>query len=181
MKLNEMKYVDNAVSYNKMVNYINFVVDNSFDENGKYHQYKYDYVLAVALIAMYTDYTDNAEFDEVMEFIHTDVWYSIVKQMGHKYEIFKHYTDCEIENATRPFAFANETLSLVKNTLVQFNQFLSAIDVEKLKNYDFTEILNAIDAITGTDTTKVENNTDKTEDNIVQFNNIENKDNKAEE
>lgn len=150
MNLNEMKFVDNTITYNRMVNYINFVVNNSFDENGRYHQYKFDYALSVALIAMYTDYTEAVDFDEVMEFIHTPEWYELVGQMGKKYETFKYYVDCEIENTTKPFAFMNETILLAKNVLEQINQFVSVIDKDKLKDYDFTELLNALSAITDT-------------------------------
>ena len=148
MNLNEMKFVDNTISYNRMVNYINFVTKNSFDENGRFHQYKLDYALAVALIAMYTDYTEAVDFDDVMEFIHTSEWYSVVEQMGKKYETFRYYVDCEIENMTKPFAFMNETILLAKNILEQISQFASVIDKDKLKDYDFTDLLNALSAIT---------------------------------
>ena len=151
MNLNEMKFVDNTISYNRMVNYITFVTNNSFDEKGRFHQYKFDYALAVALIAMYTDYTEAVDFDEVMEFIHTNEWYELVGQMGKKYEIFKYYVDCEIENMTKPFAFMNETILLAKNVLEQINQFMSVIDKDKLKDYDFTELLNTLSAITDSD------------------------------
>ena len=147
MNLNEMKFVDNTITYNRMVNYINFVVNNSFDEDGRYHQYKFDYALSIALIAMYTDYTEAVDFDEVMEFIHTTEWYELVGQMGKKYETFKYYVDCEIENMTKPFAFMNETVILARDILTKIKQFISVIDVDKLKDYDFTELLNTLSAV----------------------------------
>ena len=171
MTLNEMKFVDNAITYNRMVNYVEFVVKNSFDEKGRFHQYNYDYALAVALIAMYTDYNDAVGFDEVMEFIHTSEWYAIVEQIGKKYDTFKYYVDCDIESATKPFAFANEVILAAKEVLVQFNEILSIIDKDKLKNYDLTELLNAFEAIgqTNTSNTNMDNNKDN---NIVQFDDI---------
>lgn len=171
MKLNEIKFVDNTVTYSKMINYVEFVVNNSFDSKGRFHQYNYDYAMAVALIAMYTNYDAAVDFDEVMEFTHTSEWYKIVEQIGKKYNTFKYYVDCDIEFATKPFAFANETIRVAKDTLIQFNELLSIIDKDKLKNYDLTELLNAFEAIGQTNNnTNMDNNKDN---NIVQFDDID--------
>ena len=167
MNLNEMKFVDNTITYNRMVNYINFVVNNSFDENGRYHQYKFD----VALIAMYTDYTEAVDFDEVMEFIRTSEWYELVGQMGKKYETFKYYVDCEIENTTKPFAFMNETVILARDILTKIKQFISVVNVDKLKDYDFTELLNTLSAVMdASEKEEVQEVKNDNKDNIVSIN-----------
>ena len=171
MNLNEMKFVDNTITYNRMVNYINFVVNNSFDENSRYHQYKFDYALSVALIAMYTDYTEAVDFDEVMEFIRTSEWYELVGQMGKKYETFKYYVDCEIENTTKPFAFMNETVILARDILTKIKQFISVVNVDKLKDYDFTELLNTLSAVMdASEKEEVQEVKNDNKDNIVSIN-----------
>ena len=106
-----------------------------------------------------------------MEFIHTPEWYELVGQMGKKYETFKYYVDCEIESATKPFAFMNETVILARDILTKIKQFISVIDVDKLKDYDFTELLNTLgtvmDASEKKATQEVKNDN---KDNIVSIN-----------
>lgn len=166
MNLNEIKVVNRDYTYSKIVDFINLVIENCFDpKTGMFHQYKYDYAFAVALIAMYTDYDgSDYKFDEVMDFIYTDKWQAITTELGNKYKRFKYYVDEEVKQLNRPFAFAGETIFVIKNLATQLNGLIEAIDKDKLKHIDLTELSNTLEALAE----KVEEKKN-TSDNIVEM------------
>lgn len=148
MNMKDIKVVDNNVSFNTVIDYIAFVVNKSFGVDGMYHKYLRDFAEASAIISMYTDY-DNTEFDmnEVMNFIQSDEWRTIKQQLGQRYDIFDRYVEYEIVNLNTPLRFADNTLKAMTVAINKINIILNSIDIDKLKEYDFTKIVNAIDEL----------------------------------
>lgn len=148
MNLNEIKIVEKEVEFNKVVDFITFVVNKSFSPDGVYHRYLRDFAEASAIITMYTDY-DNTEFDmnDVMNYIQSEEWRILKQQLGKKYDVFDRYIEYEITNINTPLRFADNTLKAVTVAVNKVNSILNSIDIEKLKDYDFSKITDAIDEI----------------------------------
>ena len=148
MNLNEIKIVEKEVEFNKVVDFITFVVNKSFGPDGVYHRYLRDFAEASAIITMYTDY-DNTEFDmnDVMNYIQSEEWRILKQQLGKKYDVFDRYIEYEITNINTPLRFADNTLKAVTVAVNKVNSILNSIDIEKLKDYDFSKITDAIDEI----------------------------------
>lgn len=164
MNLSEVKVVNKEIPYSKIVDYVGFVAKNSFgSESGRFHQYKYDYALAVAVIAMYTDYDGEIyDYDEVMNLVYSNKWKKIIEELGNKYKIFEYYAHSEVEEMKKPFAFMNETVTLARDAIAQINGLVGAINKDKLNNYDFSTLIKAFEDVA----TKVADNEEKAE-NVV--------------
>ena len=147
MDFNKIKYTNKGITWDKMVEYIDFVVRNSYDKNGNYHEYLKDYSEIIAVIAMFTDYDGNVSLDEAMKLSQSNEWEKIKDQIGPDYDSFHYYIKKEIEFANTPLRFANVALANATYVLSNLNNILNAIDTEALKNYDFTKIAEAIDAV----------------------------------
>ena len=148
MNLKDIKVIDGVVPFEKVAEFIRFVVTKSFGEDGMYHKYLRDFAEASAIITMYTDY-DSKEFDlsNVIDYIQSDEWYNIKQQLGTKYTVFHNYVEDEITNLNTPLRFADNAIRAITLGVNKINSILSAIDVEQLKGYDFTKLVNAIDAV----------------------------------
>ena len=158
MKLNEIKVINKTVPYSKVTDYINFAVDNSYDENGVFHGYLKDYAIAVAVISMFTDYDGDMNFDEVMDLVVSDKWDKIKEEIGDYYYAFRIHVTDEIKYRNRPMAKMDGVLGAAYELLQKVNEYLGVIDIDKLKNYDFTAIQNAIEALSKARENEVKNN-----------------------
>lgn len=176
MNLNEIKVVNKDIPYDKVVNFIEFAVGASYDKDGKYHEYLKDYAVASAIISLYTNY-DSTEynFSSVMDFIITPEYAKIKEELGYVYDRFVSYVEDEIEYINVPLRFADDMLKAINSGMRKVNLVLDAVDVDKLKEYDFTALMNAIDAVSA-----VGNNVDtevnaSNTDNVVKLFDGENK------
>lgn len=145
--LENINVVNKDISYDKVVEYIEFAVRNSYDKAGNYHEYLQDYSEAIALITMYTDYDGDFGFSDVMEFIQTDKWEKIKDELAEKYVNFHYYVKSEIAYLNAPLRMADRALATATITMMNANKILEAIDIDALKNYDFTKIANAIEEL----------------------------------
>ena len=166
MNLNEIKVVNKNVPYDRVANFIEFVVGASYDKDGKYHEYLKDYAMAGAIISLYTDY-DSTEytFSNIMDFIITPEYAKIKEDLGIEYDRFAAYVNNEIEYMNTPLRFADDMLKAINKSMQKVNVVLDAINVDKLKEYDFTALMNAIDAVSSID---------KKEDVVAESNNSDN-------
>ena len=141
--------VKNEIPYSKIVDYINFVVENSYDKNnGMYHVYLRDYSMTIAILTMYTDCDDDKfGFDDIMAFITTPKWKQIKEELGDLYHDFRFYVNNEIEYRNTPMRSVDKTMKDIATLAEKIGSIVDSIDVEALKNYDFTKIANAIDMI----------------------------------
>ena len=147
MDFNMINYNDKGITWDKIVDYIDFVVRNSYDKNGNYHEYLKDYSEAVAVIAMYTDYDGNVPLDDAMKLIQSDKWEQIKNSIGSDYDLFHYYIKKEIEYTNTPLRFANVALAGATVAISKINEILQAIDIDALKNYDFSKLVEAVDAV----------------------------------
>lgn len=140
--------VKNEIPYSKIVDYINFVVENSYGVDGTYHIYLRDYSMTIAILSMYTDCDDDKfNFDDIMAFITTPKWKQIKEELGDLYHDFRFYVNNEIEYRNAPMRSIDKTMKDIAVMVGKINEIVSAIDVESLKNYDYTKVINAIDAL----------------------------------
>lgn len=141
--------VKNEIPYSKIVDYINFVVENSYDKNsGMYHAYLRDYSMTIAILTMYTDCDDDKfGFDDIMAFITTPKWKQIKEELGDLYQDFRFYVNNEIEYRNTPMRSVDKTMKDIATLAEKISGIVDSIDIEALKNYDFTKIVNAIDMI----------------------------------
>ena len=148
MDMKDIKVTDTVFTFDKVVEFINFVVSKSFGNDGMYHKYLRDFAEACAVITMYTDY-DSREFDmnEVMEYVQSNEWATVKQQLGNRYIIFDRYIDFEINNINTPLRFADNTLKAVTNAINKINEVLNTINIENLKNYDFSKLIEAADSV----------------------------------
>lgn len=144
----ELKIIEREIPYSKVVDFIEFVRFNSYGKNdGKYHEYLMDYSEAVAILTMYTNCDSfDFKFDDVMKFIQGEKWAKIKEELGDAYINFHYYVKKEIEYANTPLRFADDAMKKVMESVEKINEILRAIDINALKDYDFSKIVNAIDA-----------------------------------
>lgn len=162
-EVNEVKEVDKEtttinvvrthVPYTVLRAYVNFVANMSVDVNGHYHEYLKDFGITLALLMMYTDIdvdlnSIEENFDTIFEIVlsiaHGSEWKNeIVPQFGEQFDIFYDYVDAEIERITSPSAKIEETLNTINKFLNNINEFMDAIDIEKLRDADFSQLLEA--------------------------------------
>ena len=147
-----LKIVEREIPYNKVVDFIEFVRFNSYGKkDGKYHEYLMDYSEAVAILTMYTNCDSFVfSFDDVMKFIQSEKWAKMKEELGDAYINFHYYVKKEIEYANTPLRFADDAMKKATENFEKINEILRAIDTEALKDYDFSKIANAIDAIDAT-------------------------------
>lgn len=147
-----LNIVKREIPYDKVVDYIEFVRVNSYDKNGKYHEYLMDYTEATAILIMYTDCDSlDFQFNDVMKFIQSEKWAKIKEELGDAYINFHYYVKKEIEYENTPLRFADEAMKKAVESFGRINEILNAIDVEALKGYDFSKIVKAIDAVNNAD------------------------------
>lgn len=146
-----LKVIEYEIPYSKVVDFIEFVRFNSYGKkDGKYHEYLMDYSEAVAILTMYTD-CDSYEFkfDDVMKFIQSERWARIKEELGDAYINFHYYIKKEIEYANTPLRYADDAIKKATETMDGINSIIGAIDIDALKNYDFSRLTEAIDAVGG--------------------------------
>lgn len=181
MKIEDIKVTKNDISYTELVDMVGFAVDNSFSaSNGEYHKYLQDYAEALAILVHCTNYTIEEGitidqlYNEVMEISNSDVWDNeIVPELGSYYEKFVEYVDSEIETRQRPFAKFDSVLINVNELASQMNMIMKSVDSNKLSNYDFSKLLDAVEHIySGIESTNQKQNVrnEQNVDNIVEFN-----------
>lgn len=144
-----LKVIEREIPYSKVVDFIEFVRFNSYGkQDGKYHEYLMDYSEAVAILTMYTNCDSfDFKFDDVMKFIQSEKWAKIKEELGDAYINFHYYVKKEIEYANTPLRFADDAMKKATESVEKINEILRAIDVNALKDYDFSKIVNAIDAV----------------------------------
>ena len=167
MNMNEIKVVENTNFYDKMADYVEFAVSSSYGEDGRYHQYRNDFAKAVAIISMCTNYDSNDfTFKDVMEFTHSPEWDLIRSELGYKYDEFIKYVDAEVAYKNAPMREIDTTAKEFRDVIAKVAKVLSAINVDALDGYDFTELFKVID--------KVEEHTEE-KDNVVPITEFVNK------
>jgi hypothetical protein len=144
-----LKVVEREIPYSKVVDFIEFVRFNSYGkQDGKYHEYLMDYSEAVAILTMYTNCDSfDFKFDDVMKFIQSERWAKIKEELGDVYINFHYYVKKEIEYTNTPLRFADDAMKKATESIEKINEILRAIDVNALKDYDLSKIVNAIDAV----------------------------------
>jgi len=149
-----LKVIEREIPYSKVVDFIEFVRFNSFGKkDGKYHEYLMDYSEAVAILTMYTDCDSfDFRFDDVMKFIQSEKWAKIKEELGDAYINFHYYVKKEIEYTNTPLRFADDAMKKVTESAEKINEILSAVDVNALKNYDFSKLTSAIEALEAANT-----------------------------
>lgn len=148
MDYSNINVVKNNIPYTKVIDFVEFVVKNSFGKDGRYHEYLKDYSEAVAIITMYTDCTlDKFMFDDIMDFVCSEKWNKIKDELGDVYVNFHYYVKCEIEYLNTPLRFADDTIKALSSALKNVNNIIQAVDVDALKGYDFTNIINLANAV----------------------------------
>ena len=148
MNFEDIKVVRKNVPFDTVTKYIAFVVKNSYDEDGNYHEYMKDFAEAAAVLSMYTDY-DGGEYslEGIMEFIMTPKWEEIKNEIIAEYYAFHDYVEKEIEYLNTPLRFADKTIRELNVLLGKFREILEVVDIEALREYDFSKITNAIDML----------------------------------
>lgn len=165
----KLNVVKNEIPYSKVVDFINFIVTNSFSaKDGKYHEYLLDYSEAVAILTMYTDCSEyDFKFDDVMRFVQSDKWGKIKEELGDAYIFLHYYVKKEIDYLITPMRLADDAFKKIAEAANGFNEIIKAIDIDALKQYDFDKIINAVNLIDVGNT--VEGKEDQSNDNIVDF------------
>lgn len=145
---NDIHAVKDKTPYSKVINYVDFVVKNSFGSDGKYHEYLKDYATAVAVITMYTNCeAENFAFDDIMEFRNTDKWIDITDELGKLYDRFVYYVNTEIDYINTPLRFADDLMKNINAAVAGVNELIGAIDINALKGYDYSKITNALEKL----------------------------------
>ena len=148
INFNEIQVVKDKTPYSKVINYVDFVVKNSFGADGKYHEYLKDYATTVAVITMYTDCeAENFTFDDIMDFRNTDKWFNIADELGRLYDRFVYYIEMEVNYINTPLRFADDVLKNVNTVMANVSELLGAIDINALKGYDYSKIANALEKL----------------------------------
>lgn len=153
MNIENINVVKNEIPYSKIVEYINFVIENSYSkEDGVYHEYLREYSEALAILTMYTDCDEKQYgFDNVMKFIHSPRWGQIKDELGDLYMNFRYYVQEEINYYNTPMRSVDNTMKDVATLVGKIISVIDTINLDALKNYDFTKLANAIDTINNTD------------------------------
>ena len=157
MNLKDIKVIDKEVSFDLVSEYIDFVVNSAYDENGVYHEYLKDYAEILSIISLYTDYgKEDLDISEVMNFYwdENSNWNNIKKQLGYKWEMFDYYVIVSIKYKNTPMRFADQAMNTVMEFIKQFADILNKIDFEALNQYDFSSLIQAANAVND----KIENN-----------------------
>lgn len=152
-----MNYVDKNVSYNTLIGYVDIAVNNSFgDKSGKYHKYLQDYIETLCLVSMFTDYEVKAKtmedlVDEMLGICYSEEWKNeILPKIGTKYDVFHSYVESGIANELRPFAKMDALVDSAKKSMDLLVHILESIDVEKLREIDFSNIEKYISGVMDT-------------------------------
>lgn len=154
MDAREIKVVNTEIQHTKIVEVVNFIVENSFSKaDGRYHKYLQDYYTALIVLATFTDYEINAEnvddlYNEVMSIYNSNFWANeIVPKIGMYYDLINEYTDSEIEELTKPFASMDALINGTKKLVDSISEIVEAVDPEKLQGFDFSKLAEALNAI----------------------------------
>ena len=172
MNIAEIKVTNKNVSYYNMMSIAEFIVNESFSpRNGEYRKYLQDYAETLAMLVVFTNYnkgnkqSEEESFDEVMAIRESPEWTNeIIPEIGNAYDIITNYVDEMIEYRLRPMANFDQAIQTITKVASQISDIIGAVDVEKLKNFDFTELANAVSEL-GKES-NVENNQNDI-DNIV--------------
>lgn len=145
-----MNYVENNISFVDMIKYMDVAVENSFGKNG-YHKYLQDYAETLILVSLFTDYsfegkTAEQMVEESLAIYHSAEWWNDIIPQIKIYEAFHDYVESEIEYRLRPLAGVDDLVKTANGALAKVVEVLSAIDVDALKNYDFSGITAALEA-----------------------------------
>ena len=94
MNLKDIKVIDKEVSFDLVSEYIDFVVNSAYDENGVYHEYLKDYAEIISIISLYTDYgKEDLDISEVMNFYwdENSNWNNISNMINICNNIYRYY------------------------------------------------------------------------------------------
>ena len=149
-----VKLTNHEIPYSKIVEYIKFVVENSYSkENGAYHEYLMDYSEALAILSMYTNYDENDYgFDDIMAFIQSSKWDKIKEELGDNYINFHYYVKKEIEYLNTPMRKIDHIVNKFSDMVDEIEKILDAIDIDTIKQYDFSKLVNIIETINESET-----------------------------
>lgn len=147
-----MNYVENNISFSDMIEYVDVVVENSFGKTGSYHKYLQDYSETLVLAILFTDHsfegkTELEIVNDALEICHSEEWWNEIIPQIKIYEVFHEYVESEIKYRLRPFANIDELIKKTSETLNKVVELLSAIDMDAIKNYDFSELASALEAV----------------------------------
>lgn len=147
----EFKIDLNKTSYSNMIDYVFFVVQNSFGkEDNEYHKYLREFYETIAVLTMYTDYDGSFNYDTAMDYRNSKDWDVVVDQLGARYYTFKRFIDDEIKKKTMPFASIKEILVGINTLIANANRVVGAINEETLSSLNIESLINAVDAISKT-------------------------------
>lgn len=148
MKYENINVIERDIPCSKVVDFIDFVVNNSYGKDGRYHAYLRDYSEAVAIITMYTD-CDISEhsFDDIMELIASKKWNDIINALCEKYFRFDRYVNAEIEYRNTPMRYADDFVKSGIEVFNNINSVIKAVDIDALKQFDFSKITDALEEV----------------------------------
>ena len=151
MKYENINVVKNDIPYSKVIDLVDFTVNNSYGQDGMYHEYLRDYAETAAIVTMYTDcdVTEHS-FDDIMKLRNSEKWKNITKELGEVYEAFSYYVNKEILYRNVPLRYADGLVKVLIATVSNFNEIIKKIDVDALANYDFSKIMDAIGSLENT-------------------------------
>lgn len=152
MKIEDIKVITKDVSYNTIINIVNYIIANSFDKNHVYHDYLYENAETASVLVSFTDYkpdndNGNMTIDEVMKIRRSKKWDEITLELGWIYDDIERYAYNEIQALKQPFAEYKTIIITINELLENINGIINAVDTEKLAQMDFSNLAEALDKL----------------------------------
>ena len=130
----DINVVTKDVSYTKISEGVESIVQGAFDEFGVYHAYLHDYCFACKLLNLFTDYSGN-DFDEVLEIYESDEWKYLYEECGSRAEKLLIYSIEEIEDRRLPMAQFNELAVSINKIAKKIGKAADGIDFKKIMKF----------------------------------------------
>lgn len=134
--LNEVIVLKNKVSFEEISENVDMIVDGAFDEDGKYHKYLLDYCYACSILRLFTDYSGDFDFNEVMDmYADSTAWGMMEEKCGNGPSQIVHYVNEDIDYLTQPMASVNMVAKSIQDLVKNVNKRVDAIDVKKVVEF----------------------------------------------
>lgn len=148
METNKIQVVNEKFDYSLVPEYVDMIVEGSFDTDGTFHKYLFDYCIAVVILDKFTDYSGDISFNEIIQIYNSKQWDEIVKKIGENVYCYiyqcayveisdKKSTSHKVNEVIRKFGLLVETIN---NTVEQFNNnkvkdFIDNLDVDAVNKF----------------------------------------------
>lgn len=145
----KINFVNKDVTIENALSYVKFVVENSFDEEGNYHEYLYDYAHTVAILHMFTDYDGSYKFFDIAKIVVSgdviDIEDELVGNIA--YDFFCMYTKNEVKEERdrhTTLGYMSKLLKSAKNVVDAINNIVSELSAEDVKKIDFASLFSGM-------------------------------------